>query len=292
MDSNGDGVKDNDKDFLCNTPAFLSYEPSYQSTKWRITYTNDLNQQVTKDFTVSFLDYQANLSPELKVVASQLDTLIASFARQNTWIIGNFVTLLTQLRDGLVDTTATKSNLVAVREYQQTNSIQLDANQTSLMNAVYLALSDKSVAAAEGGTEYDTAKAEILASLPSSLAPDIQALFENFESVVSDTTTSQQDKRKAALQNILDVIQKHVAAAGETPTDTQIDSADMEATIIPNMCTIMKFYSIASQLCPSNEVKTVDQTVTAENTGGTSVLKIVLWRYCISFCCCSRSLCI
>jgi hypothetical protein len=37
-------------------------------------------------------------------------------------------------------------------------------------------------------------------------------LFNDFESIVSDATNSQQDKRKASLQNILNVIQKNAAA--------------------------------------------------------------------------------
>lgn len=110
----------------------------------------------------------------------------------------NFKTLVLQLRDGLIDTNATKSNLVAVREYQQTNQIVLDATQQSLLDAVFTRLSDKSVIAAEGGNEYQKAKAEILSILPTNLSVEVDALFKEFETIVSKgVDNSEQDQRKA-----------------------------------------------------------------------------------------------
>jgi hypothetical protein len=53
------------------------------------------------------------------------------------------------LRDNLVDPVATKSNVVAVRDYWKTNAITLDATQTSTLESVFTTLSDKSVVAAE-----------------------------------------------------------------------------------------------------------------------------------------------
>jgi hypothetical protein len=52
----------------------------------------------------------------------------------------------------------------------------------------------------------------------------------------------------------------------------------MDQIILPNICTIMSFYSLVSPLCPNDATKIVDQTVVAETpTGSRSWLRIVLW---------------
>jgi hypothetical protein len=76
FDSNGDGVKDNDKDFLCNELYLKKYEPRYESVVGRIYYTKPDATLVSKDFTVSFLDFEANLDPEMTIVYKQVNDFI------------------------------------------------------------------------------------------------------------------------------------------------------------------------------------------------------------------------
>jgi hypothetical protein len=84
-------------------------------------------------------------------------------------------------------------------------------------------------------------------------------LFKEFESVVSDTQTnvSQQDKRKQVLQDIVTLITKNLAPAGQVVQVNQIDPLDMIDIIMPNMCKILGFYSIISDACPNDNVKIV-----------------------------------
>jgi hypothetical protein len=101
-------------------------------------------------------------------------------------------------------------------------------------------------------------------------------LFNEFESVVSDTQTdaSQQDKRKQVLQEIIDLIKKNLAS-GQTVQTNQIDPLDMKNIIMPNMCKILSFYTIVSDLCPSDTVKVVTNpdAIQADNAAASST-----WR--------------
>lgn len=278
VDSDGDGNKEWDRDFMCNELYLKVYEPTFIKTQWKIYYTDANNTLITSNFTVSFLDFEAELNDQTMEVYKQLDTLITSLPIVNTGTAQNFRTLLIQLRDGLVDQTATKSNLVAVKDYQTTNAIQLDPTQQSILDSVFAKLSDKSVVAALQGNEYQKAKAEILSILPTNLSVDVGALFNEFETVISDDiNNSQQDKRKAKLQDIMDLIKKNTAVAWQEVKTQQIDPLDVDTIILPNMCIIMKFYNIASALCPNNDIQVVDaQSIPSANAGGTTRRKILL----------------
>jgi len=114
--------------------------------------------------------------------------------------------------------------------------------------------------------------------LPSNLSADVNSLFNTFENATSDTTdVSQQDKRKAILQSILDLIQKNTAVAGQSVKENQLDPLDMESVVLPNICKIMNSYSLVSQLCPNVDIKIVDTAVVKSNSSGTPRWNILLW---------------
>jgi hypothetical protein len=53
----------------------------------------------------------------------------------------------------------------------------------------------------------------------------------------------------------------------------------MDEIILPNICTIMSFYSLVSPLCPNDTTKIVDSSVAVTDTasGSSSWIRIVLW---------------
>jgi len=197
--------------------------------------------------------------------------------------MANFRMLMVGLRDGLIDQIDTKSNVVSVKDYYETHTIDLNDEQKVQLENIFMQLTDKSVAAAGGGNEYQLAKAEILSILPSNLAVDVEWLFKEFESVVSDTTelnASQQDKRKQVLQDIINLITKNLAAAWVEVKTNQVDPLDMTTIIMPNMCNIIAFYSIASDACPNNAIKSVDaiiQSTPSSSISRRKIILIILW---------------
>lgn len=279
-DSDGDGIKDNDKDFLCNELYLKKYEPKYESVVGRIFYTRPDTTLVSKDFTVSFLDFEVNLSPEMTLVYKVINDLINTF--EDFGLSGDMVefrTLLVGLRDGLIDQIDTKSNVVTVKDFYDTRAIVLDSEQKILLDNIFTQLTDKSVAAAMGANKYFQSKAEILSLLPANLAVDVEWLFKQFESIASDEI-SQQDQRKEILQNIINIIKKNIAPEWTNIQNNQIDALDMETIIMPNMCKILDFYSIVSDLCSDGSTKVVLDDVKVDNASGSNrwkIILIVLW---------------
>jgi hypothetical protein len=147
------------------------------------------------------------------------------------------------------------------------------------LESVFTQLTDKSVAAAMWGNEYLQSKAEILSILPANLAVDVEWLFRQFESIVSDEV-SQQDQRKEVLQNIINLIKKNIAPEWTDVQNNQIDSLDMDTIIMPNMCKILSFYSIVSDACPDSTTRIVADDVQVDNANGSNrwkIILIVLW---------------
>jgi hypothetical protein len=106
---------------------------------------------------------------------------------------------------------------------------------------------------------------------------DVDAAFNDFETAVSQSSTnSQQDKRKAALQSVVDLITKNIATAGQPVGDNQVDPLDMTNIIMPDICKIVSFYNLVSTLCPNNNVKIVTTTVTVANPSKISRWRIIL----------------
>lgn len=175
FDSDSDTVKENDKDFLCNEVFLKKYEPKYESVIGRIYYTRPDTTQVSKDFTVSFLDFEADLSPDMKIVYDAINNFINTLPNDfSTGDMANFRTLMVGLRDGLIDQTNTKSNVVATKDFYETHDISLSDEQKTSLENIFTSLTDKAVAAAGGGNAYELSKAEILSILPANLAVDIE----------------------------------------------------------------------------------------------------------------------
>ncbi len=283
FDSDNDNNAANDNDFVCNKSKLVEYNPLYQSIVWRVFYKMDDTQTLSKDFTVSFLDISLQLDEETKLIQQDLMKLINSLDISKDENKG-LKSLLLNLQQNLIDTTNMKSDLVAVQSFVRDNKIALDKDQTSLFDSIVSRLQSKASVAAMWWNEYQQSKAEILNIIPFSMRAQIEDIFTQFESVAWDASwnNTQQDKRKILLNQILTEIGKKVVILQDWQQlkSDEIDSVDMELTIIPNMCKIMTYYWIPSEKCSSDQLKTVPVWVAQETTWMSKLVKtllIVLW---------------
>jgi len=134
-------------------------------------------------------------------------------------------------------------------------------------------------------------KSDILAILPGDLLTQTNELFNQFDAVSGDATTqtSQQDKRKEILQQIVNLITAHVADPKKAIADNQIEKNDMDTIIMPDICSIMEMYSIPSSFCSTSTLKAVPDNLTVQQgtapvatKSSTSIIKIifiVLWAF-------------
>lgn len=287
VDSNWDKIPDNDTDFVCNQLYYKKYDQKYESIIWNIYYENTWGKMTSKEFLVSFLDFNADLDNDMQKVYDDINLLLWTL---NTWYSSlsgydNLKIHLKTLRDWLIDKSDTKSNIISLKDFLNKQvDLKFDDQQQLLLNSIYLKLSDKSVIAADWWSEYDKSKAEIMLVIPDEWYSNIDLLFQEFESAVSVTwdsePLSQQDSRKVILQKIIDAISLHVSSEWVTPKDNEIDYFDFENTIKPNICKITSFYNIITKACSSStqDIKEVPENVEiqSDSTSWISRLKIIL----------------
>ncbi|HPC34694.1 MAG TPA: hypothetical protein PLP73_03440, partial [Candidatus Absconditabacterales bacterium] len=262
-----------DKDFYCNQVFFKKFDPKYESTIGKIHYQDAGGRMLSKDLKISFIDFSIKLDEKTQVIYDKITKLVNSSKNEG------FKALLINLQKGIIDPTETQSNLVAVQNYLLDENVDsLTDDEKKEIQRIVNELSDSTSISAMGGTEYDTAKKEILQILPSNLRVDVERLFSDFENVKGDTEQqlSQNDKRKSILNEIISLISQKITTNVEEQKPDEIVKDDMDSIIMPNICKIMNYYDIASETCASDDVKVVDDTAIQVEKGARSGLKILL----------------
>ena len=246
-DSNGDGETDNDMDIMCNTIAKVLYQPDYESAIWRIYFTED-NQLMYKNFYVSFEWYILELDEEKLEIYNDITTLI-------NWIedisIGNvdLKNYLDNLRKNLNSTNMSSSLIVAIQELLNDWWVKITASQKDILDSVISRLSNWDTIIAVWMNEFEKNKLEILAILPSSLRPEIEWMFSDFELNIS---AYDPEKKAQELKNIRNVIIE------EWQSMWWLDDKDIALVIQPSFCNIFSYYDITrySSSCGTDDTIT------------------------------------
>lgn len=272
-----------EKDFYCNQLYFKVYDAKFKDVQGRIYYQLG-SKLISKDFTVHFLDFAINLDARLQKIYDTLSTLIDSLDATKVEN-SSLKDLLTNLKNNIIDDSITTSNVLDIQTYLSGNTnFTLSDQQTTDLQWVLKELLNQTIVSAQGGNVYEQAKTEILLAIPETLRTEVEGLFTQFETVESDPklALSQQDQRKQILNQIVALLGAKVVtlADGQTLDSDQIDSTVMQGVILPKMCEIMQFYSIPSDRCVSDTLKTVPQATTANVSPGMATwLKVGLWIF-------------
>ena len=266
---------DNEKDFYCNTPFFTKFDPRYESNIGRIYYQTWW-KSITKELKVSFLDFAIELDEKTKVIYDKVTELILNINNDS------LKALLINLQKWILDPIEIQSNIVAIQNYLLENAeLGLSSLQKEDVQRVINELSDKTTISANGGTEYDIAKAEILWILPANLKLEVEKLFVDFDNSNGNEELwlSQNDQRKENLTKILSTITQKISNNPNNQKPDEIARDDMDLIIMPNLCKIMAYYDIPSESCSSQDTKIVeDEWIETEDEwiSGLQILFIIL----------------
>ncbi|GHW02403.1 hypothetical protein AGMMS50249_1890 [candidate division SR1 bacterium] len=267
VDSDHDGKSDNDVDIPCNTLNLWTYNPQFDSIIGRIYFPQN-DSLVFKNFSVSFEEYANDLMDE------NTEELYRDITRLYNGIldssIGNadFRKLLDNLRKNLLDKAQTSANIVAIQTHLQESLISLDNEQIMLLDSIIARLSTAETIAVMGGTEYDQAKNEILAGVPSNMREQVSIMFSDFEST---TDILDETGKKEKLTAILNFISQNAGENG-------ISKVDLDNFFLVQFCKILNYYNIVSDTCGVQSLTpSIDITLPDVSTGGIPIwLKIIL----------------
>lgn len=288
QDSDKDGNKEQDKDFLCNDIHLESYGSNYENITGKIYYEEEWVLK-TQDFVVSFLDFELELDEKTKQAYLLISEILGSIdptLTDNQFLVDQIVAL----KESLLDKADVWAIIVSIKDTINTQNLTLSTSESEKLTILIDLLQDKSSSAAMGGTVYDQAKAEILSILPSNLRSEIMLLFTDFENWVGTNERTLQEIQKDILQNIGVVIGRSVAASSSDIQADQIDPIDMKDIIVPNICLITQFYNIPTETCTydNEEIKNIPTTTQEVGTktwlaSWIKIMLIVLSVFVIGF---------
>lgn len=273
-----------DKDFECNTLFMKEFSPRYDSLIGKIYYKSS-GEILTKEIKTSFLDFDINLDEETQVIYNQINSIINGIDNKDA-DNESLLLLLINLRNNIIDKNQTRANVVALSEFLSKNQApNISENKKQDISSVITYLSDSTTVSSLGGNEYEQAKSEILLILPFALKTEIQDLFLEFEQAVvnKDEDSSQQEKRKTILNQIISKISLHIVENWKKQWNDNITEIDMESIIMPNICKIIDFYDIVSEKCSSDWTKINNwEDLDIDNTSKwlsswLRIILIVLW---------------
>ena len=154
-------------------------------------------------------------------------------------------------------------NVVAIQEYLTNNpNTNLTNTEKDDLNWILTELTDSTTISAAGWNEYEYAKYEILAILPTNLQTEVEQLFFNFENAKWDKEKQIDEKevKKWILNQIITLVSSKIAQDPWNQWPDEISKSDMEDIIMPNMCVILNYYDIPSEKCISDNTKMVDNS--------------------------------
>ncbi|HKL44223.1 MAG TPA: PKD domain-containing protein [Candidatus Absconditabacterales bacterium] len=262
---------DTEKDFYCNQLFFTKFDPKLKNNEGKIYYQKG-GKIISKKLKISFLDFSIELDEKTSAIYNKTSELIMNIKEES------LKGLLLNLQKGILDPIEIQSNVVAIQNYlTTTEEINITDQQKEDLQRIINELGDETTISANGGTDYDTAKAEILGILPTNLRVDIEKLFIEFENAKGDKEQglSENDQRKSILNKILTMISQKITNDIQNQKPDEITKDDMDMVIMPKFCQISEYYEIPSERCSSEETKIVeDEGITAEK-GVRSGLKII-----------------
>ena len=203
-DSDWSGETDDDRDVQCNKIAKIKYEPDYESTVWRVYFTN--NGKLTfKNFYITFEWIILWLDDEKRAIYNDITMLfnwIEDLSVENT----NLKRSLDRLRKNLNNRPEVTSLVNTINDQISEWWLKMDENQKELLESIMSRLSNEDTIILVWKSEYEKNKLEILALLPTSgvsIKKTVEWLFEKFDENLSSSTLEQKAEELEAIRDTI-----------------------------------------------------------------------------------------
>ena len=240
-DSDGDEDPIFDQDIACNKLTNHMFTSNKATQKWSIYFV--YNWELTSiPLQINLLDNtapsQAEITDDIRESYNRVEDLISDI---ENGVVQNdiyYSQLLENLRTSLVDGEDLSSIILQLHEYVNNSNLNLPDDHKDRLEILMLGLTDETLQAALGGTEYDTSKANILTrfSYSPTKKAELRAMFQELEANRGD-----KDAIKEQLNNIWTVTENEFTA-------WNIDEIDRNEVEI-HACAIAFYYDVPTQRC-------------------------------------------
>ena len=241
VDSDGDEDPIFDQDVPCNELTNYTFNTTKPIQKWSIyfVYNGDLT---SIPLQITLLDnaspIEAEITDEIRESYNRLEDLISDVENGVVPDDMYYGQLLENLRTSLVDGEDLSSVILQLHEYVNNSNLNLPDDHKDRLEILMLGLTDETLQAALGGTEYDTSKANILTwfSYSPTRKTELRWMFQELEA-----NRGNKDAIKEQLNNIWTVTENEFKAGN-------IDEIDRNEVEI-HACAIAFYYDVPTKRC-------------------------------------------
>ena len=228
-DKDFNGKSEDDRNIECNKIAKVKYEPDYDSTIWRVYFTQDWKLKY-KDYYVTFEWVFLWLDEEKMEIYKDITQLL-NWVEDNLSVENkNLTILLDKLRKNLRNKPEVSSLVNTINEEVNKWWIKIDSKQKDLLDSILSRLSNEDTIISVWLNEYEKNKKEIFSVSPKSLSK-VEGLFKEFEENYDEY--GQQDKA-----NKLEKIRNEVINDAKKNEVSEDD-------INPYFCRIFDYYAVS-----------------------------------------------
>jgi len=276
-DVNYDGTPDNDQDIPCNTMRLVKYDNYSDIINARIVYEWPDKKLVWNGIIVQFIDQEIVLTQAQKLQYNKIQNLITSLPSSNDDQI-YIKKLLANMADNVRINKSQTENIINLRVLLENTKAWLSQAQILSITTLLEEFETSDTVALNGGNVVDQARQFLIDFAPSDMMKtQVTQAFDVIKNLPEPA--AQPEIVKTQLLVIRKMFEDNSVSQLESQNkwnEEKIIVDDIETQVMPKICDVLWFYSIASDKCPDGSGVKLDATGTASSSSGlTTVLKRV-----------------
>jgi PKD repeat protein len=272
-DSNYDGKPDNDQDVACNTMKLTQYDNYSDIINARVVYEWVDKKLVGNGVIIKFTDQEITLTQNQKLQYNKIQNLIRSLPSSND--DQKYIrTLLWKMAENVKLNKSQTENIINMRVFLENTKGWLIEAQILSITKLLEELETSDTVALNWGNVVDQARQFLIDFSPSdAIKSEVTASFDVIKNLAEPA--GKPEIVKSEMQKIVQVFESNSITPLESQNkwnEEKIIKDDIETQVMPKICDVLWFYSIASDKCPDNSGVKLDVNTNKTSTGGWSLI--------------------
>lgn len=273
-DSNYDGKPDNDKDLLCNTPRYIKLDDYVSDINARIIYEGPDGNLIGNWIIFVFTEQSITMTPTQKLSYNKIIALMKSLPSVNDDQV-YIKSLLQEMAENVKLTKNQTETIINLRVYLENTKAWLTDSQIQSIHDLIKEFETSDTIALEWWNIVDQVRQFLIDYAPGEL---MKAQISDAFAVIQalPEPAAKPEIVKTQLATILNIFNENSVTALDSQNpgnEEKIIDSDVETQILPRICEVLNFYTIASPNCPD-----ADGTNRASESTETTVMgRVIKW---------------
>jgi PKD repeat protein len=266
-DANYDGKPDNDQDVWCNTMRLVKYDNYSDIINARVVYEWPDKKLIWNNIIIKFTDQEIALTQLQKIQYNKIQNLITSLPSTNE-DQKHIKTLLVNMADDIRVNKSQTENIINLRVFLENTKAGFTDSQILGITKLLEEFETSDTVALNGGNIVDQARQFLVDFAPSDLMKSqVIASFDVIKNLTEPA--GQPEIVKSEMQKVIQLFELNSVSQLESQNkwnEEKVIVDDIETQVLPKICDVLWFYSIASDKCPDGSWVQLEQTPSLTST--------------------------